>query len=176
MLNAMPIYRLGNRVPTIDPSAFIHPDAVIIGEVTVGPHSTVWPGAVLRGDYGSIVVGERTSVQDGTVVHATAELPTLIGSECVVGHLAHLEGCVVEDNVLVGSGSILLHRVRVRRHAIVGANAVVSNDTEVPSYSMALGVPAKVFANRVAEGAIQPAVELYVQNGIRYRQELERIG
>ncbi len=176
MLDPMPIYRLGERVPRIDSSAFVHPDAVIIGDVTIGAESSIWPGAVLRGDYGSIVVGDRTSVQDGTVVHATAELATLIGSNCVIGHVAHLEGCFISDHVLVGSGSVLLHRVKVWPHAIVGANAVVTNDTEIPSFAMALGVPVKVLENRVPEGAIQPAVELYVRNGIRYRNELERIG
>ena len=86
----MPIYALGDHVPTLHPDAYIHPDAVVIGQVSVGAGSTVWPGAVLRGDYGSITVGERTSVQDGAVVHATEELATVIGSECVIGHIAHL--------------------------------------------------------------------------------------
>ena len=72
----MSVFALGERVPSIDPSAFVHPDATVIGAVTIGPESTVWPGAVLRGDYGEIFVGARTSVQDGTVVHATADLPT----------------------------------------------------------------------------------------------------
>ena len=88
----MPIYALGDDVPNLDPSAYVHPGAVIIGNVTVGPNASVWPGAVLRGDYGHIRVGARTSVQDGTVVHATAAAPTTIGDDCVIGHNAHLEG------------------------------------------------------------------------------------
>ncbi|MFM8773573.1 MAG: gamma carbonic anhydrase family protein, partial [Actinomycetota bacterium] len=87
----MAIYSLGDRVPAIDPSAFIHPDAVIIGDVQVGPESSIWPGAVLRGDHGAIRVGARTSIQDGAIVHCTAELDTVVGDECTVGHLAHLE-------------------------------------------------------------------------------------
>lgn len=171
----MAVYALGERVPEIDPSAYVHPDAVVIGAVRIGPEATVWPGAVLRGDYGEIVVGARTSVQDGTVVHATAELPTLIGADCVIGHIAHLEGCRVEDGALVGSGSVVLHRAVVRRGALVGAGAVVPNDMEVPEQAMALGVPAKVRPDAVRHGAHELAARLYVENGRRYREQLRRI-
>lgn len=168
----MAVYALGDRVPSIDPEAFVHPDAVVIGKVTIGPESTVWPGAVLRGDYGEIVVGARTSVQDGTVVHATPEHPTVIGSDCVVGHIAHLEGCTIEDGSLVGSGSVVLHRAVVRSGALVGANAVVPNDMEVPSGAMALGVPATIKPDAVKPGAFEHAVRRYVENGKRYAREL----
>ncbi len=172
----MPIYALGDHVPTLHPEAYIHPEAVVIGQVSVGAGSSVWPGAVLRGDYGSITVGERTSVQDGAVVHATEELATVIGSECVIGHIAHLEGCVVEDRCLIGSGSVLLHRVTVRSGALVGAGAVVSPGTEVPSGAMALGVPAKIRPDAVRPGAFDDAVARYVANGALYAKELRRIG
>ena len=135
----MPIYAIGDQVPRIDPSAYVHPDAVVMGDVVVGAESSIWPGAVLRGDDGGIVVGERTSIQDNTVVHTTAEHPTRVGSDCVIGHIVHLEGCVIEDGSLVGSGSVVLHRAVVRSGALVGANAVVPNDMEVPSGAMALG-------------------------------------
>lgn len=172
----MAVYAIGDAVPEIHPEAYIHPDATVIGQVSVGAGSTVWPGAVLRGDYGRITVGDRTSIQDGTVVHATETLPTVIGSDCVVGHIAHLEGCVVEDGCLIGSGSVVLHRAVVRTGALVGANAVVGNDMEVPSRAMALGVPAKIRENKVAEGSFDDAVRRYVANGKRYREELRRIG
>ena len=172
----MPIYALGDHVPTLHPDAFIHPDAVVIGQVSVGAGSTVWPGAVLRGDYGSITVGERTSVQDGAVVHATEALATLIGSECVIGHIAHLEGCVVEDRCLIGSGSVVLHRAVIRSGALVGAGAVVSPGTEVPGGAMALGVPAKIRTGAVQPGAFDDAVARYVANGAHYAKELRRIG
>jgi carbonic anhydrase/acetyltransferase-like protein (isoleucine patch superfamily) len=171
----MPVYALGDLVPEIHPEAYIHPDATVIGQVSVGAGSTVWPGAVLRGDYGRIIVGERTSIQDGTVVHATAQLPTKIGSDCVVGHIAHLEGCVVEDGCLVGSGSVLLHRVLVRSGALVAAGAVVSPGTEVPARSMALGVPARIRPEAVTPGTFTDAVSNYVANGARYARELRRI-
>jgi carbonic anhydrase/acetyltransferase-like protein (isoleucine patch superfamily) len=171
----MPVYALGDLVPQIHPEAYVHPDATVIGQVSVGAGSTVWPGAVLRGDYGRIIVGERTSIQDGTVVHATAELITKIGSDCVVGHIVHLEGCEVEDGCLIGSGSVLLHRVLVRSGALVGAGAVVSPGTEVPARAMALGVPARIRPDAVAPGSFKDAVELYVANGRRYASGLRRI-
>lgn len=172
----MAVYAIGDAVPEIHPEAYIHPDATVIGQVSVGAGSTVWPGAVLRGDYGRITVGDRTSIQDGTVVHATETLPTVIGSDCVVGHIAHLEGCVVEDRCLIGSGSVVLHRAVVRTGALVGANAVVSNGVEVPSRAMALGVPAKIRENAVEDGSFEDAVARYVANGKRYREELRRVG
>ncbi|WP_276981896.1 gamma carbonic anhydrase family protein [Ferrimicrobium acidiphilum] len=171
----MPIYSLGDQVPEIASTAFVHPDAVIIGSVVIGEQASVWPKAVLRGDYGRIEVGDRTSIQDGSVIHATAELPTVVGAECVVGHLVHLEGCIVEDHCLIGSASVVLHRVRVHEHALVGANAMVTNDTVVPSFAMALGVPATIFPDRVSKGAFAQAVALYVANGQRYRSELVRL-
>lgn len=172
----MPLYAIGDREPMIDPAAFVHPDAVIIGDVTVGPESTVWPAAVLRGDHGSIRVGARTSVQDGAVVHCTAALDTVIGDNCTIGHQAHLEGCTVEDECLIGSGSVVLHRVVVRKGALVGASALLTNGTEVPSGAMALGVPAKIRLGAVPPGANLRSAEVYVRNAHWYNAELRRLG
>jgi carbonic anhydrase/acetyltransferase-like protein (isoleucine patch superfamily) len=171
----MAIYALGDRVPTIDASAYVHPDATVIGHVEIGPEATVWPQAVLRGDYGRIVVGARTSVQDGTVVHATHELATVIGHDCVIGHNVHLEGCTIEPHSLVGSGSIVLHRCRVGPNALVGANAVVTNGSVVPPHAMALGIPATIKEGAVQEGSFVHAVALYVANGKRFKEELRRL-
>lgn len=171
----MAIYALGERVPDIDPTAYVHPEATIIGSVVVGAESSVWPGAVLRGDYGTITIGDRTSVQDGAVIHSTAELDTSIGSRCVIGHLAHLEGCVVEDDALVGSGSVVLHRVRVGAGALVAAGAVVTPDTVVPPHALARGVPARLVPQAVQPGAHADAVARYVANGHRYAADLRRL-
>jgi carbonic anhydrase/acetyltransferase-like protein (isoleucine patch superfamily) len=171
----MPIYALGAVEPDIHPDAFVHPDATVIGAVTIGPESTVWPQAVLRGDYGRIEVGARTSIQDGTVVHCTRELPTVVGSGCVIGHLAHLECCVVEDDALVGSNSVVLHRAIVRSGALVAGSAFVPNGMEVPSGAMAMGVPAKLRLDAVTPDMITSLAEGYVENCARYRAELRRI-
>lgn len=171
----MPIYALGEMEPTIDPTAFIHPDAVIIGDVVIGPQSSVWPSAVLRGDGLTIRIGARTSVQDGCVLHTTGHDATSVGDDCVIGHLVHLEGCTIEDRVLVGVGAVVLHRVVVHSGAIVAANAVLLNDLDVPAGAVAMGVPAKV-----REGVARPEMAVfgaahYVEFAERYRRDLRRL-
>ena len=171
----MPVYALGSAAPCIDPSAFVHPDAVVIGDVTIGAESTVWPCAVLRGDYGHIEVGARTSIQDGTVIHATAAKPTHVGSDCVIGHLVHLEGCTIMDRVLVGNGAIVMHDVIARAGSVIGAGAVLKNGTVVPERGMALGVPATIREDAAQGDFVGDAVALYVTNGQRYRAQLRRV-
>jgi carbonic anhydrase/acetyltransferase-like protein (isoleucine patch superfamily) len=172
----VPIYRLGDQVPQIHETAYVHPDAVVIGAVRIGPDTSVWPCAVLRGDYGTITIGARTSVQDGVVIHATASDDTFIGDSCVIGHLAHLEGCVVEDTCLIGSNSVVLARVRVGREATVAANAVVLEGTDIPPRALAAGVPAVVREGKSNPDFARGAGEGYAANARRYRAELQRIG
>lgn len=172
----MSVYALGDRVPQISESAYVHPDAVIIGCVKIGSESTVWPAAVLRGDYGKIVIGGRTSVQDGAVLHATGDDWTVVGDECVIGHLAHLEGCAVSNHCLIGSGAVVLARAEVGEGAIVAASALVGEGAIVPSRTLAVGVPARL--REVPAGAaalISSSVKLYVENGKRYRSGLRRL-
>ena len=171
----MPLYALADVAPDVHPDAFVHPDATVIGDVSIGPESTVWPQAVLRGDFGKIVIGARTSIQDGSVIHTFPELPTLVGDDCVIGHLVHLEGCTVQDRALVGNGSIVMLRAVIESHSIVGAGAVVPNGMTVPSYAMALGIPAKLREGVVEEGEIERIAAPYIANGYRYRAELRRI-
>lgn len=172
---SVPIYALGDLVPRIHPLAYVHPDAVVIGRVELGEEASVWPGAVLRGDDGAIRVGPRTSVQDNTVVHATTTLDTVIGADCVIGHMVHLEGCVVEDHALVGNASVVLHEAVVRSHSLVGSNAVVPNGFEVPTGAMALGVPATLRPDRVNPGQFADLVAVYVERARHYRKELRRM-
>ena len=172
----MPIYALGDREPAIDPTAYVHPDAVIIGDVRLGPESSIWPGAVLRGDGAPITVGARTSIQDGSVLHVTPIHATTVGAECVIGHLVHLEGCTVEDGSLVGSGAVVLHRAVVRTEALVAAGAVVSGGVEVPSRAMALGIPAKIRPDAVEpESMIRLGMLSYVERSAHYRAQLRRL-
>lgn len=171
----MPIYALGDRIPQIDDSAYVHPDAVVIGDVRIGAEASIWPTAVLRGDYGTIVIGPRTSIQDGCIVHATATNPTRVGADCVVGHNAHLEGCTIADHVLVGSGSVALHDVMVESGAVIGAGAVCPDGLQVPAGAMALGVPAKVRDGLVQRDYTTDAAAMYVANGKRYAAELRRL-
>jgi carbonic anhydrase/acetyltransferase-like protein (isoleucine patch superfamily) len=171
----MPCYAIGDRSPVIDPTAYVHPDAVIIGDVSIGPESSVWPTAVLRGDHGAIRVGSQTSIQDGTVVHCTSTLDTVIGDRCVVGHNAHLEGCTIHDDSLIGSGSVILHRAEVGPCALVGAGAVVGNGKVVPPHARALGVPAVITPDVIAAGDFDGPVAKYVHNVHWYAAELRRL-
>jgi carbonic anhydrase/acetyltransferase-like protein (isoleucine patch superfamily) len=172
----MPIYALGDAEPTIDSTAYVHPDAVVIGDVHIGAEASVWPGAVLRGDGAPITIGARTSIQDGSVLHVTPIHATTVGSECVIGHLVHLEGCTIEDGALVGSGAVVLHDAVVRSGALVGAGAVVSGGVEVPARAMALGIPAKIRPDAVDPDAmIRPGMRSYVERGAQYRKRLRRL-
>jgi carbonic anhydrase/acetyltransferase-like protein (isoleucine patch superfamily) len=171
----MAVYALGDLVPDIHPEAYVHPDAIVIGAVTIGPLASVWPAAVLRGDYGRIEVGALTSIQDGTVVHTTADWPTIIGARCVVGHNAHLEGCRVGDGCLIGSGSTVLNRSTVEPGAAVGAGALVGEDVTVPAGHIALGVPARLRPAPDLAAWITEAVDLYRDMAKRYRADLRRV-
>jgi carbonic anhydrase/acetyltransferase-like protein (isoleucine patch superfamily) len=172
----MAIYALGELIPDIHPDAFVHPDATVIGAVSLAAGSSVWPAAVLRGDYGTITVGRATSIQDGTVVHTTEQWPTVIGERCVVGHNAHLEGCVVGDDCLIGSGSVVLNRAEVESGGAVGAAALVTEGTRIPGGHIAVGVPAKARPAPGQAAWIAEAVTLYLKMAERYRTQLRRIG
>jgi len=171
----VPIYALGDLEPVVDSTAFVHPEAVLIGSVTIGPEASVWPGAVLRGDNGEIRIGARTSIQDGSVLHCTPADHTIVGDDCVVGHIVHLEGCTLEHHVLIGNMAQVLHRVVVRTGAIVAANAVVLYDTEVPSGALAVGTPAVIKEGRARMVEITNGVDAYLHKTHRYRKELRRL-
>jgi carbonic anhydrase/acetyltransferase-like protein (isoleucine patch superfamily) len=172
----LPIYALGDREPIIHPDAYVHPDATVIGDVTIRANASVWPQAVLRGDSGSIQVGERTSIQDGTVVHCTEFHPTIIGADCVIGHNVHIEGATVHDECLIASGSVLLNGSVVERGAVLGAGGVVSFNGHIPARRMALGVPAKVREGyEVPAHAFAMIVDKYVANIKVYKTGLRRL-
>lgn len=172
----MAIYALGDRVPDIHPDAYVHPDAVVIGSVTLAAGVSVWPQAVLRADYGTISIGEGTNIQDGTVIHCTPVDPTVIGARCVVGHSAHIEGSTIGDDALIASGSVVLNGSVIGAGAIVGAGAVIPFKFEVPARRMALGVPAKLREGyEVPEGHIDLNVKMYSANAAYYRDALRRL-
>ena len=171
----MAVYALGDRVPQIHPSAYVHPLAVLIGDVVLGPESSVWPHAVIRADDNRISIGARTSVQSYAVFHCTSHLPSIGGEDVSLGHLCHLEGCTSEDRALGGVGAVILHEAVVGRGSIVGANAVVRNGQVVPPLSMALGVPAVVREGVVAEDTNMINAIVYVERSRQFRETLRRI-
>ena len=129
--------------PQIHPSVFVAPSADIIGDVRVGEASSIWYNCVCRGDINYIEIGQRTNIQDGTVIHLENDLPTLIGNDVTVGHKAMIHACTIEDGALIGMGAIVLNGAIVKKGAIVGAGAVVKENTVIPEGSLWAGVPAK---------------------------------
>ena len=135
---------LGRYRPDVAGTAFIAPGAVLIGRVTIGAEASVWYGAVLRADRDTIVVGERSNVQDGCVLHADPGMPLSVGSDVTIGHNATLHGCTIEDLVLIGMGAVVLNGARVARHSIVAAGTVLTEGQQVPEGVLVAGVPGKV--------------------------------
>jgi carbonic anhydrase/acetyltransferase-like protein (isoleucine patch superfamily) len=137
------LIELDGIAPTIGEGVFLAPTAVLAGDVRVGDRANIWFGAVLRGDTSHIEIGAECSIQDNAVIHCADDLPTIIGDRVVVGHGALLEGCVLEDEALVGMGAIVLQRARVGAGAMLAAGAVLPERTEVAPGMLAAGVPAR---------------------------------
>jgi carbonic anhydrase/acetyltransferase-like protein (isoleucine patch superfamily) len=142
----------------IHPSAFIAPGAAVMGDVTIGPDASVWYGAVLRGDMAPITIGAETCLQDGTIVHVDDDAPCTIGRRVGVGHRVILHGCTVEDECLIGMGSVLLNHVTIGTGSVIAAGAVIPEGMQVPAQSLVMGVPGRIvrsvdpsLANRITE-------------------------
>jgi carbonic anhydrase/acetyltransferase-like protein (isoleucine patch superfamily) len=129
---------------SIHPSAFIAPGAAIMGDVTLGEDSSVWYGAVLRGDMAPIVIGAATNIQDGTIVHVDEGMACTVGRRVGVGHRVILHGCTVEDECLIGMGAVLLNGVRIGTGSVVAAGAVIPEGMQVPPRSVVMGVPGRI--------------------------------
>ena len=171
----MPLYALGDKRPQIHSTAWVHPDAVLIGDVRVGAESSIWPKVVIRADNSPITIGKRSSVQDGSVLHTQDDNHTTIGDNCVIGHLVHLEGCTIEDCVLVGSNAVVLERVVCRKGSLVGASALVTAGVEVPSAAIAVGVPAQIKPNAVPLERILLNAQSYVDHLIEHRDSMKEV-
>lgn len=137
------IIELGGVRPTIGDGVFLAPTAVLVGDVRVGDRANVWFGAVLRGDTSHIEIGEECSIQDNAVIHCARDLPTIVGNRVTVGHGALLEGCLIEDEVLIGMGAIVLQHACVGTGAMVAAGTVVPERAQVRSGVLSAGVPAR---------------------------------
>jgi carbonic anhydrase/acetyltransferase-like protein (isoleucine patch superfamily) len=155
----------------IDPTAFIAPGVVVLGDVHLGRRASLWYGTVVRGDVERIAIGDDTNIQDLSMVHADAGVPCLIGNRVSVGHRVILHGCVVEDDCLVGMGAILLNGVKVGAGSVIGAGAVLTEGTVVPPRSLVLGLPGRVI--REVSDAIRERIDLtwrhYVDAAQRHR-------
>jgi gamma-carbonic anhydrase len=130
--------------PTIHSSAWVVPGATVLGDVILGEESSVWYGAVLRGDINRIIIGPRSNVQDNAVVHVDTNYPTTVGELVTIGHSAVVHACKIDNEVLVGMGAIILDDVEVGARSIIGANALVTLGMKIPPGSLVLGSPAKI--------------------------------
>lgn len=160
------------HTPLLADRVYAHASAVLIGDVRVGTGSSLWPGVVLRGDQGSIRVGEETSLQDGTIIHCTGGLSTTsVGDRVTVGHRVILHGCTIADDVLVGMGAIVMDNATVGRWSIIGAGAVVPAGVTIPERSLVVGVPGRVVrqvTEEEMEAAIRHGHQEYVRLGAEY--------
>ena len=173
----MPIYRLGDATPQIDPTAWVADSAVVIGDVTLGPGVSVWPGAVLRADNAPIVIGARSNVQENAVLHTDPGRPLTVGEDVTIGHLAMLHGCRIGDGCLIGIQAVLLNGATLGAGCLVGAGALVTQDKVFAAGSLVLGTPA------LAQRALTPAqiagqletAQGYVARAARHRSSLVRV-
>jgi carbonic anhydrase/acetyltransferase-like protein (isoleucine patch superfamily) len=174
----MPIYRLGDAAPQIDPEAWVADSATLIGRVTLGPGASVWYGAVLRADNEPIVIGARSNVQDGAVLHTDPGRPLAVGEGVTIGHQAMLHGCTVGDGSLVGIQAVLLNGATIGRGSIVGAGALVTEDKAFADGSLIVGSPATLKRALTPEQieSLRRIAEGYVERARRYRNQLQRVG
>jgi len=158
--------------PQVATSAYIDPSAQVIGDVVIGERTSVWPCAVLRGDTAPIRIGDEVSIQDNSVLHADIGFPLTIGNRVTVGHLVMLHGCTIEDDTLIGIGSIILNGARIGKGSVVAAGALVPEGMEVPPSTLVMGVPAKVKRAVTAEEQARFAegVQHYVKKAAVYRE------
>jgi len=174
----MSIYQLDDDVPLVPDSAFVADSAQVMGHVTLGEDSSVWFGAVLRGDTETITVGAGSNIQDGSVLHADYGQPLVIGERVTVGHQVMLHGCTIGDESLIGIGAVVLNGAKIGKHCLVGARALVTEGKEFPDGSMILGSPAKVVRQLTPEQieGLRRSAEHYIDNARRFRAGLKKLG
>ncbi|MCE2969107.1 MAG: gamma carbonic anhydrase family protein [Burkholderiales bacterium] len=173
----MAIYQLDDRVPQIDPSAFVFDNACVIGLVTLGAGVNVWPFATLRGDNEPIVLGAGSNVQECCVLHTDPGCPLTVGENVTIGHNAVLHGCTVGDGSLIGIGAVILNRAVIGKDCLVGAGALVTEGKVIPDHSLVLGSPAKVVRELRAEdiAAMRTNTAGYVTRGAHFKTALKRL-
>ena len=169
------IYDLGDRKPVFEGDGhFIADNATIIGSVRLGANASVWFNCVLRGDNDWLVVGERSNIQDGSVLHTDPGLELVVGRGVTIGHKVMLHGCAIGDNSLIGIGSTVLNGAKIGSNCIVGAHALVTEDKAFPDGSLILGAPARV-VRELEDGEIaliRKSADIYVANAARFSSDL----
>jgi carbonic anhydrase/acetyltransferase-like protein (isoleucine patch superfamily) len=170
-------YQLGESRPSIASEVFVADNASVIGDVELRSRSSVWFGAVLRGDNHRITVGEESNIQDGAVLHTDAGIELTLGRGITVGHQAMLHGCVVGDFTLIGIHAVVLNRARIGHHCIIGAHTLVPEGMDIPDGSLVVGAPAAIkrALSPQQQQLLEASATHYVANAKRYRQDLKVI-
>lgn len=174
----MALYQLDGVAPEVANSAWIADSAQVMGSVRLGEESSVWFGAVLRGDTETITIGNGSNVQDGSVLHADHGFPLVVGERVTVGHQVMLHGCVIGDESLIGIGATVLNGAKIGKHCLVGARSLVTEGKEFPDGSLIMGSPARVVRPLTPEQieGLRRSAAHYVENARRYRQGLKTTG
>ncbi|NML16500.1 gamma carbonic anhydrase family protein [Azohydromonas caseinilytica] len=174
----MPLYRLGDKAPQVDPTAYVAPDATLVGDVRLGPQASVWFQAVARGDNEPIRIGAQSNVQEGAVLHADPGYPLTIGERVTVGHQAMVHGCTIGEGSLIGIQAVVLNGARIGKHCLVGAGAIVTEGKEFPDRCLILGAPARVVRHLGDEDVerLERAAAGYVERAGLFATQLERVG
>ncbi len=168
------IYSLGDLVPKIAEDAYVADSAIIIGSVRIASKASVWYGTVLRGDNDLIEIGERSNIQDGTVIHVDKNTPTKIVKNVSIGHSAMVHGCTIDDGSLIGIGSVILDNARIGKNSLVGAKSLVTEGKIFPDDSLILGSPAKLIRTLTEQeiSRLFANAEIYVNRLLQYKSEL----
>ena len=174
----MALYELDGSTPQVAESAWVADSAEVMGNVHLAADTSIWFGAVLRGDNDPITIGAGTNVQDGSVLHSDFGQPLTLGERVTVGHKVMLHGCTVGDESLIGIGAVVLNGARIGRNCLVGAGALVTEGKEFPDGSMIIGSPAKAVRQLTPEQiqGLRRSAEGYIDNARRFRASLHRIG
>lgn len=173
----MPIFKLGDLIPAIDPDAWVAESAVLIGRVELAAGSSVWFNATLRADNDRIRIGARSNVQDGSVIHTDEGVPAIIGEGVTVGHQVMLHGCTIGDGSLIGIQAVILNGAKIGRDCLIGAGSLITEGKEIPDRSMVMGSPGKVVRTLTDQEVerIRRGNQHYVEESRRYRHALQRL-
>lgn len=174
----MPIYQLGDAIPVIPASAYVSPEATLIGRVILGEDASVWPGVVMRGDNEPITIGAGSNVQDGTVMHTDPGFPLTVGANVTIGHQVMLHGCAIGDGSLIGIQAVVMNGAAIGKNSLVGAGSLVPGKKSFADGKLIIGSPARVI-RALEDDAIakmQRAAAGYRRRILRYQNELKRIG
>ena len=172
------IYQLGKLSPNISESCFIAPSACVIGDIELSENASVWFNVVIRADTAPVKIGKNSNIQDGSILHVDEGFPINIARNVTVGHKVMLHGCSIDEGSLIGMNAVVLNGAKIGKNCLVGANALVTENMIIPDGSLVLGSPAKVIKqlDEKTQARLSIGAAHYVQNNLRYKKELKKIG